>query len=155
MQSSEIKTSQKCSSELYKLGLTGLSRGIVANIQRSFLVNAAELATYDTFKNMILDSGVMGIMGNHIGTHFCSSVIAGFFAAGVSAPIDFTKTKIMNTYQYNGIIDCISKTVRKEGPLALYRGFIPSWMRIGPWCSIMFVTWEQYKLMMERYLSDI
>jgi len=151
MQSGDINRSSKCFPELYKLGIEGLYRGINANIQRAFIVNASELATYDTCKNMIID---VGIMGDHMGTHFCSSIIAGFFAAGVSAPIDFTKTKLMNNSQYKGIIDCVSKTVKNEGVLALYRGFIPSWMRIGPWCTIMFVSWEQYKFMIQK-ISDL
>lgn len=147
MQSAQEIT--RCFTEFCRLGLKGLHRGILPNVQRSFVVNAAELATYDTCKNFIIDSS---LMNDHIGTHFCSSVIAGFFAAGASAPIDFTKTKLMNNdNQYRGIVDCMSKTIRSEGFLALYRGFIPSWMRIGPWCCIMFISWEQYRKLLQSY----
>jgi len=35
--------------------------------------------------------------------------------------------------------------VRTEGVLALYKGFIPNWLRLGPWNIIFFMTYEQLK----------
>lgn len=37
------------------------------------------------------------------------------------------------------------QTVRHEGLMALYKGFIPTWVRMGPWNIIFFVTYEQMK----------
>jgi solute carrier family 25 protein 14/30 len=37
------------------------------------------------------------------------------------------------------------QTVRHEGAMALYKGFIPTWLRLGPWNIIFFVTFEQLK----------
>ena len=37
------------------------------------------------------------------------------------------------------------QTVKKEGITALYKGFIPAWIRMGPWNIIFFVTYEQLK----------
>ena len=37
------------------------------------------------------------------------------------------------------------QTVRNEGFLALYKGFIPTWVRMGPWNIIFFITYEQLK----------
>jgi hypothetical protein len=37
------------------------------------------------------------------------------------------------------------QTVKNEGPMALYKGFIPTWVRMGPWNIIFFVTYEQLK----------
>lgn len=39
------------------------------------------------------------------------------------------------------------QTVRNEGFLALYKGFIPTWLRMGPWNIIFFLTYEQMKQM--------
>jgi len=132
--------------DLQRLGWDGYRRGLLVNLQRSFLLNAAELAAYDTCKSSLLTRYQMS---DTILTHFLSSCVAGFFAAGVSAPVDFVKTRLMSqnntTHMYTGIMDCIIKTTKNEGFLRLYSGFIPSWLRIGPWCCIMFITWEQYK----------
>lgn len=46
---------------------------------------------------------------------------------------------------YKGSIDCGIQTVRNEGFLALYKGFIPTWVRMGPWNIIFFITYEQLK----------
>jgi hypothetical protein len=37
------------------------------------------------------------------------------------------------------------QTVKNEGLMALYKGFIPTWVRMGPWNIIFFVTYEQLK----------
>ena len=34
---------------------------------------------------------------------------------------------------YSGTLDCLVKTVRTEGVLALWKGFLPCWGRLGPW----------------------
>lgn len=46
---------------------------------------------------------------------------------------------------YKGSIDCFVQTVRNEGFRALYKGFIPTWVRMGPWNIIFFITYEQLK----------
>ena len=39
------------------------------------------------------------------------------------------------------------QTVRYEGCRALYKGFVPTWLRLGPWNIIFFVSFERLKLM--------
>jgi len=39
---------------------------------------------------------------------------------------------------YKNSFDCIQRTVRNEGILALYKGFLPSYLRIGPWSMIVW-----------------
>ncbi|XP_058063081.1 mitochondrial uncoupling protein Bmcp [Anopheles bellator] len=46
---------------------------------------------------------------------------------------------------YTGSVDCAVQTVRNEGFRALYKGFIPTWVRMGPWNIIFFITYEQLK----------
>ncbi len=124
-------------------GVKGLWMGVLPNVQRAFFVNAAELASYDATKQYLLSHK---IMGDHIGTYSCASFCAGFLAALVSNPVDLSKTRLMNQEtprMYSGMMDCILKTVKNEGVLALYKGFVPNWVRIGSWCVVMFVTWEQ------------
>lgn len=48
---------------------------------------------------------------------------------------------------YKGSIDCGIQTVRNEGFSALYKGFVPTWVRMGPWNIIFFITYEQLKQM--------
>ncbi|KAK9271041.1 hypothetical protein L1049_026630 [Liquidambar formosana] len=46
---------------------------------------------------------------------------------------------------YSGALDCAMKTVRAEGPMALYKGFIPTISRQGPFTVVLFVTLEQIR----------
>ncbi|XP_026681300.1 mitochondrial uncoupling protein Bmcp [Diaphorina citri] len=46
---------------------------------------------------------------------------------------------------YKGSIDCMLQTIKHEGFMALYKGFIPTWVRMGPWNIIFFITYEQLK----------
>ena len=54
---------------------------------------------------------------------------------------------------YSGMLDCLTKTVRGEGPLALYKGFVPNWMRKGPWCALFFVSYEQYNMLISNHYA--
>jgi len=73
-------------------------------------------------------------------------------AAAASNPVDVVKTRMMNMKvapgappPYAGAVDCALKTVRSEGPMALYKGFIPTVMRQGPFTVVLFVTLEQVR----------
>ena len=39
---------------------------------------------------------------------------------------------------YSGMIDCFVKTARTEGVLALWKGTIPSYLRVGPRVLVIF-----------------
>lgn len=44
---------------------------------------------------------------------------------------------------YKGSWECLMTTVKHEGILALYKGFVPAWIRMGPWNLLFFTTYEQ------------
>jgi hypothetical protein len=55
---------------------------------------------------------------------------AGAAPAAAAAPV------------YRGSIDCLRQTVRAEGFMALYKGFIPALARLGPWGLVFFLVYE-------------
>jgi len=129
-------------------GVSGLWSGAKPAVARAALVNLGELATYDTAKRAILRADITG--GDNVGCHTLSAVTSGFFAALVSTPADVIKTRLMNqtpgVAAYRGPIDCLVRTARTEGPLALYKGFLPGWARLGPWQLTFWVTYEQLRM---------
>jgi solute carrier family 25 oxoglutarate transporter 11 len=136
-------------------GVTSLWRGSSLTVNRAMLVTASQLASYDQFKEMILEKGVMK---DGLGTHVTASFAAGFVAAVASNPVDVIKTRVMNMKveagkepPYAGALDCAMKTVRAEGPLALYKGFIPTISRQGPFTVVLFVTLEQVRKVMKDF----
>ncbi|XP_059436113.1 mitochondrial uncoupling protein 5-like [Corylus avellana] len=131
-------------------GIGSLWRGSALTVNRAMIVTASQLASYDQAKEMILERGVLG---DGIGTHVAASFAAGFVAAVASNPIDVIKTRVMSMKMeagapappYSGALDCAVKTVKAEGLMALYKGFIPTISRQGPFTVVLFVTLEQVR----------
>lgn len=126
-------------------GFAGLYAGSLPAVQRAAFVNLGELATYDYAKDFWLSTG---IVDDNIYCHVMSAVCSGFFASLCSTPFDVAKTRIMNQGTeiiYNGTFDCLRKTASSEGFLALYKGFLPGWGRLGPWQLVFWVSYEQLR----------
>ncbi|MBA0686928.1 hypothetical protein Goari_014495 [Gossypium aridum] len=140
-------------------GVTSLWRGSSLTVNRAMLVTASQLASYDQIKEMILENG---LMKDGLGTHVAASFSAGFVAAVASNPVDVIKTRVMNMKveagqkpPYAGALDCAIKTVKAEGPMALYKGFIPTISRQGPFTVVLFVTLEQNEITVFRWKSSL
>ncbi|KAI8512306.1 hypothetical protein Bbelb_089450 [Branchiostoma belcheri] len=131
-------------------GIRGLWKGWVPNVQRAALVNMGDLATYDSAKRFIL--GHTSLSDGPI-VHSLSSACSGIVAASLGTPADVVKTRIMNQPTdssgrgtlYRSSIDCLVKTVRKEGVMALYKGFVPIWSRMAPWSLTFWLSYEQVR----------
>ncbi|MGH0190411.1 UNVERIFIED_CONTAM: hypothetical protein FKN15_045567 [Acipenser sinensis] len=130
-------------------GFRGLWKGTVPNITRNAVVNCAELVTYDLIKDLILK---YDLMTDNLPCHFTAAFSAGFCTTIVASPIDVVKTRFMNSVagQYSGALNCTLTMLTKEGPTAFYKGFVPSFLRLGSWNIVMFVSYEQVKRAMMR-----
>lgn len=99
------------------------------------------------------------LMVDGAGNHLVSSFCAGLCACLASSPMDVVRTRMMNqrklivkssrrgseTHIYRSSLHCALVTVRSEGLGALYKGFVPSFTRMGPWNIIFFLVYEQMK----------
>ena len=59
--------------------------------------------------------------------------------------LDVVKTRVMNGAEGASFIKCAKELALKDGFFGFYRGFTPSFMRLGTWNIVMFVTFEQFK----------
>lgn len=124
-------------------GVGALWTGLGPNVARNAIINAAELASYDQVKESILK--IPGFTDNVV-THLLSGLGAGFFAVCIGSPVDVVKSRMMgDSSAYKNTLDCFVKTLKNDGPLAFYKGFIPNFGRLGSWNVIMFLTLEQAK----------
>ena len=129
-------------------GVLSLWDGWAPNVQRSFIVNAAELATYDYFKQLLLRAK---IFGDGLLVHTLASSGAGLVAAVASTPIDRAKTLLMTDRSaYGSVFACLIKMGREGGLSGLYQGFLATWMRLGPWAFLFFVCFEQFRALALR-----
>eukprot|EP00992_Anisonema_acinus_P012640 TRINITY_DN8258_c0_g1_i1.p2 TRINITY_DN8258_c0_g1~~TRINITY_DN8258_c0_g1_i1.p2 ORF type:complete len:120 (-),score=41.84 TRINITY_DN8258_c0_g1_i1:52-411(-) len=110
------------------------------------LVNLGELASYDSFKQALLRRG----LPDSTLCHFLASVGSGFVSSLCSTPADVVKTRRMmaaapGTAVPRGALRCGAQILRTEGPRALYKGFFPTWARLGPWQLVFWVSYERLR----------
>uniref|UniRef100_A0A914BUJ6 Mitochondrial uncoupling protein 4 n=1 Tax=Acrobeloides nanus TaxID=290746 RepID=A0A914BUJ6_9BILA len=157
-----FKSSRHAFASIYRTnGFFGMWTGWIPNCQRAALVNMADMATYDRAKHFFINQ--FGMKDSGI-THACASSCSGLAAAIISTPADVVKTRIMDqlrhlhdnqhskssTYvpMYKGSLHCFMHIIKSEGFFALYRGFLPTYMRMAPWSLTFWVSYEKI-----RYLT--
>nr|XP_057937042.1 dicarboxylate carrier SLC25A8-like isoform X1 [Doryrhamphus excisus] len=125
-------------------GIRGLWKGCLPNITRNAIVNCCEMVTYDIIKERILQ---YKLMTDNMPCHFTAAFAAGFCTTIVASPVDVIKTRYMNSVpgQYSSAINCAFTMLVKEGPSAFYKGFMASFLRLGSWNIVMFMSYEQIK----------
>lgn len=81
-----------------------------------------------------------------------ASIMSGLSATTLSCPADVIKTRMMNQaasedgkLMYRNSYDCLVKTVKFEGVKALWKGFFPTWARLGPWQFMFWVSYEKFR----------
>ncbi|KAF9967367.1 hypothetical protein BGZ70_009829 [Mortierella alpina] len=139
-----------CRSIFVEEGVQGLWRGVGPTAARAMVVTASQLASYDTTKHWLLklkDSGHQARFKEGYLVHFCASTVAA------TSPIDTVKVRYMNQHfnalgqgaLYRSALDCAVKTVQREGPLALYKGFSMCWLRLGPHTMLSLMIFEKLR----------
>ncbi|XP_037909762.1 mitochondrial uncoupling protein 4 isoform X2 [Hermetia illucens] len=131
-------------------GVTSLWKGSLPNVQRAAMVNLGDLTTYDVAKRFIMRKTNLPDSPT---VHILSSICAGFAAAILGTPADVIKTRVMNQptdehgrgLHYRGAIDCFSQALKKEGFFALYKGFLPCWLRMAPWSLTFWLSFEHIR----------
>jgi len=127
-------------------GALTMWRGCQPTIIRAMVLNAAQLSVYSQAKQSLLATSMFN---DNIWTHFVASLVSGFISTAVSIPIDITKTRIQTMKvvdgkpEYKGAVDCLTKIVRNEGVLSLWKGFTPYFFRLGPHTIFTFIFIEQ------------
>ena len=100
--------SMDCYGQLIKEGgVKNLWTGWGPNCIRNSVINAAELASYDTYKQWAIGSG---FFKDGIPCHLWCACCAGFTACVVGSPVDVLKTRIMNAPlgTYSSPIHCVT-----------------------------------------------
>jgi len=123
-------------------GILSWFRGWLPNSSRAAVMTASQLASYDTFKRALLDYTPMK---DNLTTHFSASFLAGLVAATVTSPIDVIKTRVMSSSQGHGVMHTIGEIYRAEGIRWMFKGWVPSFLRLGPHTICTFVFLELHR----------
>jgi hypothetical protein len=119
-----------------------LHPSLVPNVQRSFVVNAAELAAYEYTKTFLTRTLRWR---ESTGVHVLAAVMSGLCAALASTPVDMAKTRMMNGDCGASMVHCLAEVASSAGLLALYASLFATWARLAPWNVLNFVSLEHYK----------
>jgi len=125
-------------------GASSLARGAVPNVFRAVLMNASQLASYDFFKAELLRTSYFQ---DNIICHFTASFAAGTVATTVCSPADVLKSRIMNASGpgSSSTLAAIRTAMASEGPMFMFKGWVPAWSRLQPTTILIFLTFEQLK----------
>ena len=128
-------------------GFMNLYRGCAPTVTRAMSLNLAMLTSYDVVKLKLEAQYGKGKM-----TTFASTFISGIFTSVCSLPFDNMKTKLQNQrkgedgkYMYDGLRDCLSKTVKREGPFGLWTGLPTYYIRVAPHAMFTLMFAEFFK----------
>ncbi|KAL0107626.1 hypothetical protein PUN28_014728 [Cardiocondyla obscurior] len=134
-------------------GIFTLWRGSVATIGRAVVVNVSQLATYSQVKYLLATH--MNIKEG-ICLHFGASMVSGFITSFNSMPFDITKTRIQNMKADKppGMLSVMLSIAKNEGLRSLWRGFWPTYCRIGPHTVLTFIVNEQLMNLYRIYFQQ-
>lgn len=124
-------------------GPRSLFRGVWPNSLRAVLMTASQLASYDFLKTLLI--GKAGMRDDWT-AHLAASIGAGFVATTVCNPVDVVKTRIMSAEGgKEGVLRLLTRWWRTEGGGWVFRGWVPSFVRLGPHTVVTFLFLEQHK----------
>lgn len=120
------------------------TKGIYANSLRAAIMTSSQLAAYDAFKDTLV---ARAGMRDNLSTHFLASTLAGLVATTLCSPVDVLKTQIMKAQESEAkpIATLIRDNFRTLGPTWMFRGWVPSFSRLGPQTVATFVILEQHR----------
>merc|ERR1712183_1144190 len=114
-------------------------QGLQGALCRSIVGSTTQLATFDVAKTTLVDhGGAVGISAesNKIVLTVAASLLSGLALTTAMEPFDTVTTRLCNQHaagmSYAGPVDCVSKTFAAEGFRGLYKGWVSSYLRIGP-----------------------
>ncbi|TLD04964.1 uncharacterized protein PgNI_09769 [Pyricularia grisea] len=132
-------------------GITSWFRGVLPNSLRAAAMTASQLASYDTFKKLLISHTPLT---DNLSTHFTASFLAGVTAATVTSPVDVIKTRVMSsTSATSSIPKLVMEIYAAEGMGWMFKGWVPSFLRLGPQTICTFLFLEAHRKMYRRAKS--
>jgi len=137
-------------SSIYKSqGFSGLWRGVNAAVMRVMVGSASQLSFFSSSKRFFEESKIFP-PGHWIVT-FAASMVGGIAVTLFMTPFDVISTRLYNQpvlstgsgATYTGVGDCFFKILRSEGVWGFYKGWGPSYMRLGPHTTLCLVLLDQ------------
>jgi solute carrier family 25 (adenine nucleotide translocator) protein 4/5/6/31 len=124
-------------------GIKAFWRGNMTNVIRYFPTQAFNFAFKDTIKNLFPKADKKTEFGKFFAINMASGGLAGAGSLMIVYPLDYARTRLASDVgtgkaQFNGLIDCLTKTVKSSGVGGLYNGIGVSIVGIIPYRGVYF-----------------
>lgn len=138
--------------DVYKVeGARALFKGLGPSLVGVIPARSINFFTYgyskDIFKREFFNGEESSVL------HLMAGITAGIVTSTATNPIWLIKTRLQldkaNVKEYSGSIDCIRKTVAREGFLSLYKGLSASYLGSIE-STIQWILYEQLKLVIKK-----
>lgn len=135
-------------------GFASLWRGNLANVIRYFPTQALNFAFKDFYKKIFNPYDPKKQPGMFFIGNCASGGAAGATSLTVVYPLDFARTRLAadvgsgGDREFDGLVDCIMKIFKKDGPAGLYRGFGISVIGIVAYRASYFGMFDTGKAML-------
>lgn len=133
-----------------KEGYLAFWKGNLTNISRYFLNEAMVFLFRDSIrKNFTPHYQKQQNYYKWMIANIFSGGIAGALSIGITYPLEYVRVRLINNNiekkQFDGIIDCLTKTVQKDGMVGLYRGVSLGFCGIFVYRGFYFGLFEIFK----------
>jgi len=109
-------------------GFSAFWRGNTVNVIRYFPTQAFNFAFKDTIKGWFPKYNPKTEFGSFFAANMASGGMAGAGSLTIVYPLDYARTRLASDVgsgnpQFNGLVDCLSKTIKGNGFFSMYNGF--------------------------------
>lgn len=143
---------------LVKEGVAGFYRAGGASVALGVVQTSVNLTTYT-----LLRERAVPLYGETTAVDVACALVSGFLSALAMNPVDVVRTRLWtqpssssrsSSPLYEGGFHAASVIWKQEGASAFLRGFVPSFLRVGPHFVLTFALLEQLKRSARRRNAD-
>ncbi|KAL1410312.1 hypothetical protein Q8F55_004318 [Vanrija albida] len=130
-------------------GMRSYYRGLTLGLVGVFPYSAIDMGTYETLKVAYCKS--METDEPPVFAVLTFGALSGSIGAASVYPINLLRTRLQasgssgHPHQYNGFMDVLQTTLRNEGWRGLYKGLLPSILKVGPAVGVSWIVYEDAK----------
>uniref|UniRef100_T1JXF2 RING-type domain-containing protein n=1 Tax=Tetranychus urticae TaxID=32264 RepID=T1JXF2_TETUR len=127
-------------------GFTSLWRGNSATMARVLPYAAIQYSSHEQFKRLLSVETNEDKRKHPIRSYVAGS-LAGVVSTSLTYPLDLARARMAVTHRekYNSLGAVFRKTIKREGPGAVYKGYLPTILGVIPYAGTSFFTYETLK----------
>ncbi|KAJ1913252.1 hypothetical protein LPJ71_002561, partial [Coemansia sp. S17] len=135
-------------------GIRAFANGLEATVWRHALWNGGYFGSIFAIRGMLPKAQTKK---GELAVNFAAGAIGGIIGTSLNTPSDVVKTRIQNHNPANGppkyttFLAGARTIAREEGLRALYKGYVPKVLRLGPGGGILLVVYEYVTTYMRNH----